>query len=207
MDKIILGILLIQSMSIYELRGYIQKNLNSFCSDSMGSIQAALKKLSCNHEIECCESFEHGVTKKTFSITEEGILKFEHWIGSPVSFAKCRDIEGSKLFFLGMSSDETRMKMLQTYLNDLLAEQKHLQEIARFIEDTKDGVIERNVKRYEEDALLSEKLMEVSKKQNLEEVISNVYRYQLNTLEYGLKKCEFDIAWVRELIHRETRLL
>ncbi len=45
MENIILSILLIKSMTIYEMRAFIQKNLSTVCSDSMGSIQSALKKL------------------------------------------------------------------------------------------------------------------------------------------------------------------
>ena len=45
MENIILSLLLIKSMTIYEIRAFIQKNLSTVCSDSMGSIQSAIKKL------------------------------------------------------------------------------------------------------------------------------------------------------------------
>ncbi|MDD5935438.1 MAG: PadR family transcriptional regulator [Clostridiales bacterium] len=206
MDKIILGLLLINPMSLYEIRSYIQRKLNSFCSDSIGSIQAALKKLMTNQEVECQESVEHGVMKKTFSITQVGIEKFKLWIASPITFSKSRDMEGSKLFFLGMAEGKVRLEMLEAYKKDLQKEQQYLQQIHEFVEATKEGVIEENVKRCEENKSLCGKLQEVSNCNNLEEIVGNIYRYQLSTLEYGLKKCAFDISWIEEMLIREKNL-
>lgn len=45
MDNIILGFLMIQGSTIYELRQFIKKNLSTVSSDSTGSIQAGINKL------------------------------------------------------------------------------------------------------------------------------------------------------------------
>ena len=45
MENIILSLLLLKSSTIYEMRTYIQKVLSTVCSDSLGSMQIALKKL------------------------------------------------------------------------------------------------------------------------------------------------------------------
>ena len=45
MDKIILGILMLNRMTAYEIKNVIKLSYKSICSDSLGSIQAALKKL------------------------------------------------------------------------------------------------------------------------------------------------------------------
>ena len=45
MENIILSLLLLKSMTIYEMRTFIQKNLGFVCSDSLGSLQSAIKKL------------------------------------------------------------------------------------------------------------------------------------------------------------------
>lgn len=45
MDKIILGILMPRRLTAYEMRNIIRENFKSMCSDSLGSIQSALKKL------------------------------------------------------------------------------------------------------------------------------------------------------------------
>lgn len=46
MDKLILGLLMIKHFTVYEIRQVMRQNFSSMCSDSLGSIQAALKKLS-----------------------------------------------------------------------------------------------------------------------------------------------------------------
>ena len=49
MENIILSILLFKPMTVYEIRMYVQRNLNTICSDSLGSIQIAIKKLINNY--------------------------------------------------------------------------------------------------------------------------------------------------------------
>ena len=44
MDKLILGLLMIKHFTVYEIRQVMRQNFSSMCSDSLGSIQAALKK-------------------------------------------------------------------------------------------------------------------------------------------------------------------
>ena len=46
LENIILSLILLKPMTIYEIRAYIQQNLSTVCSDSLGSIQAAIKKLT-----------------------------------------------------------------------------------------------------------------------------------------------------------------
>lgn len=45
MDKIILGILMLHRMTAYEIKNVIKNSFKSMCSDSLGSIQVALKRL------------------------------------------------------------------------------------------------------------------------------------------------------------------
>ena len=64
MDNIILGLLLLSSRTIYQLRERIDKGLNMMYSSSMGSIQAAIQKLlNCGY-IQYEEAVENGKYKK-----------------------------------------------------------------------------------------------------------------------------------------------
>ena len=45
MEYIILSMLLCKAMTVYEIRNYIIKNLTTVCSNSLGSIQTAIKKM------------------------------------------------------------------------------------------------------------------------------------------------------------------
>ena len=60
MENIILGLLLLQSRTIYQLRKRINEGLNLMYSCSMGSIQAAIKKLLKNGYITSNEISENG---------------------------------------------------------------------------------------------------------------------------------------------------
>lgn len=64
MDNIILGLLLLQSRTIYQLRERIDKGLNLMYSSSTGSIQAAIKKLLNSGYIDFEETVENGRRKK-----------------------------------------------------------------------------------------------------------------------------------------------
>lgn len=65
MDNIILGLLLLSSKTIYQLRERIAKGLNLMYSSSMGSIQAAVKKLLNCGDIQYEETTEDGKYKKS----------------------------------------------------------------------------------------------------------------------------------------------
>lgn len=45
MEKIIFSILILGRLTAYEIRNAIRQNYTSMCSDSLGSIYTALKKL------------------------------------------------------------------------------------------------------------------------------------------------------------------
>ena len=60
MEYIILGLLILSNRPIYQLRSRIDKGLNIMYSSSMGSIQAAIKKLMKNEYIDFREVQENG---------------------------------------------------------------------------------------------------------------------------------------------------
>ena len=70
MDNIILGLLLLQSRTIYQLRKRINEGLSLMYSCSMGSIQAAIKKLLQSGYIKVSEIEEKRpcVREKAYSI-------------------------------------------------------------------------------------------------------------------------------------------
>ena len=64
MDNIILGLLLLHNRTIYQLRERIEKGLHLMYSSSMGSIQAAVKKLLRCGYISYEEVVENGKYRK-----------------------------------------------------------------------------------------------------------------------------------------------
>ncbi len=76
MENIILGLLLLQPRSIYQLRKRIEQGLNLMYSCSMGSIQAAIKKLLASGYIVVSET----VLSKTTSAKTVNWQKYILWV-------------------------------------------------------------------------------------------------------------------------------
>lgn len=203
MENIILSLLLIKSMTIYEMRSFIQKNLSTVCSDSLGSIQSAIKKLFEKNCISLREYEQKGVLKKEYQITEAGLQQFREWIEAPMNLQKMKNMEEGKFFFLGMAPKETRIASLKKYVESLRVEREKLLQIEQYIESIKNDVIQMNVERISEEANLGKHLLEVSGESTLENVVKNIYDYQIYDLQYGLKRLKDDILFYEEIIERE----
>ncbi len=135
MDHMILGLLLLSSRTIYQLRERIDKGLNMMYSSSMGSIQAAIKKLLTCGYIQYEEAVEHGKYKKIYSITERGKQSFTEWITTPLNAQGIKNPELAKLYFMGFSAKETREARLQEYISQLKTQYDVLNAICKEAED------------------------------------------------------------------------
>ncbi len=190
-------------MTIYEMRAYIQQNLSTVCSDSLGSIQAAIKKLLDKEYIDIEEYIDNNMLKKQYSVTENGVIYFKEWIGTPMNIQKMKNMEERKFFFLGMAPKKKRIAFIRDYIKSLTAEYDKLCQIQQFVDNTKDSVIETNVIRISKELLLSEHLLTVSDESDLKNVVSNIYDYQMYMLEYGLARLREDIVFYEKILSRE----
>lgn len=203
MEHIILSLLLLKGMTIYEMRTYIQQNLSTVCSDSLGSIQTAIKKLLEKEYIDVEEYIDNNMLKKQYSVTEKGVIYFKEWIGTPMNIQKMKNMEEGKFFFLGMASKEKRVAFIRDYIESLGAEYDKLCQIQQFVNNTKDSVIETNVIRISKEPVLTEHLLRVSEETDLKDVVSNIYDYQIYMLEYGLARLKEDITFYEKILNRE----
>ena len=203
MENIILSLLLIKNMTIYEMRMFIQECLTTVCSDSLGSIQVAVKKLIEKNCIMYREYTENGINKKEYSITDAGLNQFREWIQIPMNLQKIKNMEEGKFFFLGMVPKQIRIQSLKGYIESLEMEKEKLLRIQEFNENVKDRVIQSKVERILEDKALSNHLLEVSDEEKLDPVVENIYRYQMYNLEYGLKRIQEDISFFQTILERE----
>lgn len=203
MEHIILSLLLLKGMTIYEIRTYIQQNLSTVCSDSLGSIQVAIKKLLDKEYINVEEYIDNNMLKKQYSVSEKGTIYFKEWIGTPMNIQKMKNMEEGKFFFLGMASKEKRIAFIRDYIKNLNAEYDKLCQIQHFVHNTKDSVIETNIIRISKESLLSERLLTVSEESDLKNVVSNIYDYQMYMLEYGLTRLREDIVFYEKILNRE----
>lgn len=203
MENIILSLLLIKSMTIYEMRRFIQQCLTTVCSDSLGSIQSAIGKLVSKNCISYREYTENNVNKKEYSITDTGLTQFKEWIQVPMNLQKIKNMEEGKFFFLGMVPKEIRIQSLNGFIESLAMEQEKLLLITELVEASKDISIQQNVERISEDEQLSKYLLDVSGEKSLDLAVKNIYKYQIYNLEYGLKRIADDITFFRNILERE----
>ena len=203
MEHIILSLLLLKGMTIYEMRTYIQQNLSTVCSDSLGSIQIAIRKLLDKEYVDVQEYIDNNTLKKRYRVAEKGVIYFKEWIGTPMNIQKMKNMEEGKFFFLGMASKEKRIAFIRAYIESLGAEYDKLCQIQQFVDNTKDSVIESNILRISKEPALAEHLLNVSEETDLKAVVGNIYDYQVYMLEYGLAKLREDIAFYEKILNRE----
>ena len=172
MENIILGLLLLQSRTIYQLRKRINEGLNLMYSCSTGSIQATLKKLLKCGYICVSEIAEGGKNKKLYSITEEGTKYFNSWINSPIDGKVSKNPELAKIYFMGFSQTGVRANLIENYLNELRKIHSELEKICA------EG--ERMSTEFPENEILF---------------------YQLQTANYGRDLMKFNIEWYRNLLN------
>lgn len=172
MDYLILGLLLLSSRTIYQLRERIDKGLNLMYSSSTGSIQAALKKLLRCGYIQYEEITDKGKYKKVYSITDNGTQHFFAWVNCPMTVQSSKNPELAKLYFMGFAGRENRRELLETYILHLKEQYHALDIICRDGEKTKVADAHRDI----------------------------VF-YQLAAARYGRDFMKFNIEWYEKLFH------
>ncbi len=171
MDKIILGLLILKSRTIYEIRTKFADNLNLMYSSSTGSIQAALKKLSTQGYIECTETVENGRRKKIYLITDSGRAEFSDWVNSSFDAAQNKNPELAKLYFMGISDVTRRQKRVRELITDL--EKTNLTLSALYNE----GLTLKPSEQYRD-----------------------LFNYQLMTVKFGRDYTVFQLEWFKNLL-------
>lgn len=205
MENIILSLILLKPMTIYEMRAYIQQNISTVCSDSLGSMQAAIKKLIEKGYVIVTEYVENNTIKKRYSVTSEGVKYYKGWVGTPINIQKMKSMEEGKFFFLGIAPGEKRVAFLKAYISDLEEEHKKLLAIKDYVDKTQDTVITLNTKRIKDDPVLAGNLLEVSGEKTVEAAVTNIDNYQLYMLEYGLEKIQADLNFYNKILRRELK--
>ena len=203
MEYIILGLLLFKSMTVYEIRSYVQKNLTTICSDSLGSIQIAIKKLINKGYITTNEYLERGLVKKKHSITSLGVERYKEWVGSPINIAKMTNMEESKFYFLGTASKEKRISFLKSYISSLKEQFDKLHVIKEFSKGAKEIAILAHLERVSNEPEITDNLSVVSEEKDIRNIFENTYTYQIYLLEYGLNRVKSDISFYEKILKLE----
>lgn len=188
MDTIILGFLMIQASTIYELRQSIKNSLSTVSSDSTGSIQAALKKLLSKNMITFKERVDSGVNKKVYYITDTGKEYFQKKISQPMLY-KEKNMELSKFFFMGFTDKTKRDELLANYIKELEDELVSLEKLSGRIEP-RFQFDENTINELKERGGAIEFMTLESAK--------DIAHFQYATLDLGIEKAKFEIRWFKQ---------
>ena len=175
MDNIILGLLLLHKRTIYQLRERIGKGLHLMYSSSMGSIQAAVKKLLHCGYISYEEVVENGKYKKIYAITDSGRQYFSDWVNRPIEGQNMKNPELAKVYFMGFCDEKNRAANIETYLSFLKEQYTAL-------------------------ALICEDVDRVEIPEDKKDILT----YQFAAARYGRDFMKFNIDWYEKLL-REIR--
>lgn len=197
MDKIILGILMLRRMTAYEIRNVIKNNFKSMCSDSLGSIQSALKKLFELKMVTYEELVEKGVNKKRYAITHVGQEALIEWIKIPVDTSKTKNLDFGKLLFMGYVSKSDRKKLIDKIILSLESEYAELKKLKESI------VAEEEIATLENylftDIEYEERIRRLNNGNDISENIKEISKFTLATLDYGIDMTAFNIEWFKKL--------
>ncbi|GCF95442.1 PadR family transcriptional regulator [Enterococcus florum] len=184
MQIIILGLIMTQDLTIYEIRQKIRTYLSNVSSDSTGSIQTALKKLLENGFVTFTESVENGKNRKKYMITRDGENYFKETISTSMLY-KEKNMELAKLFFMGYVDKNKRVALIDSYIKELEKELQSLKKVAMTFEP-----------RYSFEKDYLEKFEATLNQRDLaDNDIHDIARFQYATLDFSIEKIEFEIRW------------
>lgn len=197
MDKIILGILMLHRMTAYEMKNVIKNSFKSMCSDSLGSIQAALKRLFEREMVTFEEVVENGVNKKRYAITEAGQKELLEWLKIPIDTSKTRNADLAKLLFMGYVSKKEREILIDKIILSLEEEYRSLLQLRESIDiHGEQSQLEKDLNR---DKQYRERMNSLYNKSKLSNKIKEISKFTLATLDYGIDTTEFNIEWFKRL--------
>ncbi len=197
MDKIILGILMLKRLTAYEIRSIIRQNYSAMCSDSLGSIQVALKKLLSAGLVTCTEFVENGVNKKQYSITHLGRREFMEWLKTPMDMSKTKNMDLGKLLLMGFVPTNERIALLDEIILQLHKELEELTEIQKsvLLSDAENQMLVS----MENDMEYRLGIEQVTGQPNIAESLKEINYFGIMTLQYGIDSTKFHIQWFTKL--------
>ena len=198
MKYFLLGLLMLKEMTVYQLKAMIAENFTAMCSDSMGSIQAALKNLLSNGLITCTAVKEKNVEKKYYRIKENGRKEFLLWLQNPMDMSQGKNTELGKLLFMGILPNDKRVELISAVIKNLESELTYLKQILDVNKD-----VEANKKElldyYADNPDYTAALLSAGKSENIAQSFSDIHKYEMLTAQHGADLVQFHIKWFKEL--------
>lgn len=173
MENVVLGLLIIQSLTLYELNYVFKQGISMFYSASYGSLQIAVKNLLEKGMVTFEEKVDKGRNKKVYSITGAGKDAFYQWMLGEIPIHKLEVTALSKVYFLGLIQNlEQRKLIVLKILNKIDTVQVELQKLNSEIQQLE-----------------------------IPPAYMNILKFQLSTLDYGQKAHIFAKEWFEGLLN------
>ena len=188
---------MLRRMTAYELRNTIRDNFKSMCSDSLGSIQAALKKLLSLKMVTFEELVEKGINKKRYAITDIGEKVLMEWIKIPIDISKTKNIDMGKLLFMGYIPKNEQKNLINKIVLSLEEEYSELKNLKESINFENERLAIENYLLT--DTEYQERIKNLNKKNNVSKNIKEISKFTLATLDYGIDVVDFNIKWFKKL--------
>ncbi len=204
MEKIILGLLMLRRLTVYEIRSILSKNFKTICSDSMGGIQAAIKRLLDSGKITFHEFVEKGVNKKHYSITDEGRDDLRAWVNAPAIISNPKNMELGKLVFMGLVPSENRKALIDDAIAALHQDIAYLMEIKNSSEssDVNEKMLQ-TLNAVESDRAYSDGIKNMTGNDDLTQSFFNYTYYERAVLQYSIDITKLQIEWLTKLSNKE----
>lgn len=195
MDIIILGLLMLHNCTMYEMRKLIETNFSNISSNSIGSMQAALKKLADREMICFTEYVENSVNKKVYSITQDGREYFMDSISTPM-LHKEKNMELSKFFFMGFADADKWGGLIDAYIAELNKELDRLERLNAELPS-----------RFEIDRDYIDSMRKKGLADEItDELVVSIATFQYATLDLSIAQLKFQIKWFEDykdnLLHK-----
>jgi PadR family transcriptional regulator AphA len=172
MEYVILGLLILQPMTLYNINKSFEKGISLFYSASLGSIQTTLQNLLKKKIIYFEAQVDNGRNKKVYHITPEGHQVFMNWMIEPIPLNKLEVTLLSKIYFLGLiESKETRRFIVSHMINRAQQMERQLSSAEADLESV-----------------------------TVPDSYKDIFCYQVKTLDYGIKAHGFAIGWLKEML-------
>jgi DNA-binding PadR family transcriptional regulator len=170
------------------------------CSDSLGGIQAAIKRLLDSGKVTFREFVENGVNKKQYSITGKGRADLLSWVNTPAMIANPKNMELGKYLSMGLVKKEDRRALINEAIEMLNQEMSYLMAIYNGLKDLDlELEIDNATGNYEKDAEYYDGLKKATGFRDLRQFLSDYVYYEKATLQYGIDITKFQIEWLSKL--------
>ena len=200
MEKLILGLLMLDKLTVYEIRGIVDENFKSMCSDSLGGIQAALKRLLATGKVTFSEQVENGVNKKRYAITEAGRAEFMAWVNTPAAISHPRNIELGKLLFMGLAPHGNRKSLIDEAIALLRRDMAYLMKIYDGVAQMDMGKkLDSIIQQLEGDRAYYDGIVRAAGSDDFRQNMLDIAYYEQKALQYGIDATQFQIDWLTKL--------